>query len=284
MTDAKTLAGIKEYLNKTGVFLERKIHIALDGHPQFVSRREYPYSSMNIINGTIPQVFEGTIDAFAVARVNDNTSLCLCIECKKSDPREKHWVFEVRTTGEEIYPFVYYDAKQDALNYDKNIFFPSLGYHGMKFLDKAIQTFQFNESTGSLSRTQSEMAYHSLKQANQALKAYAPAHKEVFKFLSSEPTNILFLPVVVTTANLLIADYKPEDVSWETGEIEGNKVELKAKDWVHYEFPLPVNLKVASRGGIEFEKRPSFVVKADKFAVFIKGLLKDLPDYILDWK
>ncbi len=284
MTDPKVLAGIKEYLNKTGIFLERKIHTALDRHPQFVSRREYPYSSMNIVNETIPQVFEGTIDVFAVAKITNNTSLCMCIECKKSDPREKHWVFEVRTTGEEIYPFVYYDTNQNALNYEKNIFFPSLGYDGMKFFDKAIQTFQFNENTGSLSRTQSEMAYNSLKQANQALKAFAPAHKEIFKFLNSDPTNILFLPVVVTTANLLIADYKPEDVSWETGEVEGDKIELKSKDWVHYEFPLPVSLKVAGRGGLEFEKRPSFVVKADKFADFIEGLLKDIPRYILNWE
>ena len=278
------LANIKQHFNKTGSLLEQKIHIALDRHPKFVSKREHPYSSMNIINETIPQILEGTIDVFAVAKVSDDTSLCLCIECKKANPKQKHWVFELRTTGDEIYRFVYYDAKLKALNYEKNIFFPSLGYKGMEYFDKAIQVYQFKDLSGELSRDAQEMAYHSLKQANQAIKAFAPAEQEIFRLLRTHVTSILYLPVVVTTANLWTTEYKPEDVSWETGEVENDKLDLKGKNWVHYEFPLPVNLKLKGREDLEFEKRPTFVVKADKFPNFINNLLKDLPSYILDWK
>ncbi len=292
MPDSKELAGIKGHLNRTGIFLEQKIYIALDEHPKFVlSRREHPYSSSStsVVDGVV-RVLDGTIDVFAVAKVSekrqisDDTLLCLCIECKKADPKQKNWVFDLRTRGDEIYPFVYYDARQNAFNYEKNIFFDSLGYNGMEFFEKAIQTFQFSEREGKLSRTQLEMAYYSLKQANQAVEAISFEPKKVFSLLGMEPTNTLFLPVVVTTANLkVITGYKPQDVSWETGEVEADKLRLEDKDWVHYEFPLPTSLKIGSRGKLEPDKRPSFIVKADKFADFVKGLLKDLPAYILDW-
>lgn len=293
MPDSKELTGIKEHLNKTGVFLEQKVFLALSSDPRFsFSRREHPYSlttNVSEVSATI-RILDGTIDVFAVAdvskrgEISTDTLLCLCIECKRSDPEQKNWVFDLRTRGDEIYRFVYYDVRQNALDCEKDIFFKSLGYDGMKFFDKAIHTFQLSEREGRLSRTQSEMAYHSLKQANQAVEAISSEPEKVFRLLGTDPANILFLPVVVTTANLrMISDDEPQDVSWETGKIEPDKLKLKDKDWVHYEFPLPASLKVSGRGGLELDKRPSFVVKADKFANFIEGLLKDLPDCILDW-
>lgn len=281
MTNTSTIAKIKEELNWTGSFLEQKIHVALDKHGKFVSRREHPYSAMNIINDTIPDIIEGTIDVFSAAKVSEDTALCLCVECKKADPKQKHWVFELRTSGEEIYPFDYYDSNPQVrgLNYQKNIFFDSLGYQGMKYFDKAIQAFEFQDVSGNLSRTQNERVYFALRQANQAIKAFAPEPKTVCELLGESPLNILYLGVVVTTANLWTTEYNPQDVSWSTGELAKDKLNLKEKDWVHYEFPLPVNLKLN-----KFEKRPTFVVKADKFSAFIEGLLKDLPRRILDWK
>lgn len=281
MATPQTSSSIKQYLNKTGNFLESIVHVALDRDPKFVSRREYPYSSMNIINDRIPDITEGTIDVLATTRVSSDTAVCLCIECKKADPSQKHWVFELRTTWEDIYPFDYYDASPQAkgLNYSKNIFFPSLGYDGMEFFNKAIHAFEFNDTSGALSRVQNEKAYLALKQANQAVKALAPAPEVVFKLLDKNSLNILYLGIVVTTANLWTTKYSPNDISWETGEISEDKLDLIECDWVHYEFPLPVNLKTG-----KYEKRPTFVVKADKFGTFIEGLRKDLPHYILDWK
>lgn len=274
---------IKSHLNKTGIFLEQKVHVSLDRHPKFVSRREHPFSSMNLINETVPEIIEGAIDVFAVANIKEDTLLCLCIECKKANPEQKHWVFEMRTTGSEIYPFVYYDNKIGELNYEKNIFFPSLNYPGMDHFDRAIQAFQFKTKSGALSRNMTEMAHHSLKQANQAVKAIAPSPNEVFKVLSSGPKNILFLPVVVTTANLWTTKYNPQDVSWKTGELKASKIGLESRDWVHFEFPLPVNLKLKDKDAKEYEKRPTFVVKANKFSTFVTGLVKDCERYILDF-
>ena len=136
--DAKIAVSITDELNKTGLFLERIVFTSLLRHPEFKVRREEPYS------GYTSESFEGTIDVLAISKIHDGLLVCILIECKKADPQQKHWVFEQRDTEEEAtFPFEYYDAGKTDVNYKKNIFFPSLGYDGMKFFDKAIQSFSF---------------------------------------------------------------------------------------------------------------------------------------------
>lgn len=272
-----------ENLNLTGTFLEQKVHVSLVKHPQFVSKREHPYSTVNVLNEQMKELIEGTIDIFAAAMVSKNLALCLCIECKKADPSRKHWVFELRTTGDEVYPFVFYDHSAEALNYKKNIFFDSLGYPGMKYFDKAIQAYQFHKVKGSLSKNQTENVYNAALSANKAVKAFAPAPHEVFKFLNlTEKVSVLYLPVVVTTANLWENKYHHQHVSWNTGEIGKENLKLVEKDWIHYEFPLSVNLRLPDKDRDELDKSPTFIVKANKFNKFVKMILKDLPNRIID--
>jgi len=258
--------------------------IALEKHPKFISKREYPYWTVNTLNEQMKELIEGTIDIFTVAMVSDDMALCLCIECKKADPRRKHWVFELRTTGDEIYPFVFYDHSVRNINFKKNIFFDSLGYPGMIYFDKAIQAYQFHDVGGRLSKHQTENVYNAALSANKAVKAFAPFPYKVTELLNlNREISVLYLPIVVTTANLWINKYNHQHISWDTGEIDSKKLRLEEKDWIHYEFPLSVNLKLSDKDRDESDKSPTFIVKANKFNKFIKYILKDLPNRVLDW-
>lgn len=266
-------------LNLTGVFLEAKVFDALQANTAVKAKREEPYSTMT------SEHFEGTIDVLATSMVSSDTALCLSIECKKANPEQKHWVFEKRNdqSEPEYYPFDYKN-KEGAISYEKNIFFPSLGYDGMKFFDKAIQVYEFKEIDGFPSRNQVEKAYNAVKQANEATSSYIDDDSRVYDSLGrkEKELNILFLSIVVTTANLWTTKYSVSDVGWKEGTIQGDKLELEAKKWVIYEFPLPYHLRTRTSLGIGPIKRPSIIVNAENLEEFVSKLLVDSKKYILD--
>jgi len=278
--DTKTLKKIKDELNKQGLFLEKIVFTFLLEGGEFEVRREEPYS------GCTSESFEGTIDVLAVYKINDGLLACLPIECKKADPEQKCWVFERRETSEEpTFPFDYYESFGSKINYKKNIFFPSLGYHGMKFFDRAIQSFEFNEATGIIDRNSQKgrRPYYALKQSNEAVSSFIDERRERVCEIAGVEKNqvdILFIPLVVTTANLYTLDYKPKDIGWDGG-VPINKLNLEEKKWLHYEFPLPYSLRARNGGGLGPVKRPSFIVNANDFSTFISGIIKDCKRYIL---
>ncbi|MBI4037642.1 hypothetical protein HY382_01185 [Candidatus Curtissbacteria bacterium] len=272
-----TLSSIKQGLNLTGTFLENKVFVILDQDPTIVTRREEPYS------GHTSESFEGTIDVFASSVVQKNVAVCFCIECKRANPEQKHWVFEKRVNDTEplYYPFDYLYEDIHKLNYEKNIFFPSLGYNGMKFFDKGIQVFEFKEVDGQLSRNQVEKAYNALLQANEAVSSFIEEPYRIRDLLKeSKLPDILFLPIVVTTANLWVQDYKPENVDLKTGTVAESNINLEQKDWVHFEFPLPYSLRTRHVLGVGPVKRPTFIVNSEKISEFFPKLLADCRKYI----
>lgn len=279
--DSKVAGVIIDELNKTGLFLESIVFTSLLRHPEFEARREEPYV------GYTSEGFEGTIDVLAISKIHDGLLLCLPIECKKADPKQKHWVFEGRNSNEEpTFHFEYYEAGKQNFNYNKNIFFPSLGYNGMEYFDKAIQSFEFNETTGNINRdTHLGRPYDAMNQSNEAVSSFIDERRlRIFEIagVGVNQTDILFIPTVITTADLCMLEYKPDDIDWSSGQIPVDKLKLMGKGWVHYEFPLPYSLRSRTSSGIGPVKRPSFIVNSDRFSDFITGLLKDCKRYILD--
>lgn len=270
-----------EEINGTGIFLESRVHSFLSAQERFRSTREYSYSTESRINDRIPVIVEGTVDVLATTMVNNGSSVCLSIECKRARKDQKHWVFEKRITGSEIYKFIYHnnDQRNRGVSFDLNLNLPSLGYGGMKYFDQAIKVFEFNESTGNISRNNSEITYRALKQANEPIKALAPVPEIIFSYLEVGGANILFVPIVVTTANLFMLNYSTEDISWETGMVQINKLDLQPKEWIHYEFPLPVTLKMMGRGQPQ-AKSPTFIVNAKSFTKFVEKLVADCKQYL----
>ncbi len=267
-------------LNGTGLFFESAVYNLLSKNSEYKVLREEPYS------GYTSESFEGVIDLLLVRLLqNAGRIICLAIECKKADPAQKKWVIERWIKSDESsYPFDYYEAGVNNFNFNKNIFFPSLGYGGMKFFDQGIQTFEFNESSGKLSRNHGERPYFALKQANEAISSFVDERKNrIYEIagVNFRQYDILFIPVVVTTADILFLDYDPEKIDLSKGEIDIKEVKLNSRDWVHYEFPLPYSLRTRAQGGLGPIKRPSFIVSAEKCEEFVTKLIKDSESYVL---
>lgn len=274
---SSTSKEIKNELNRTGLFLESVVFESLQKLPKFKVTREEPYTS---------EGFEGTIDIPAVSQVRKDLLVCIPIECKKADPEQKYWVFDQRKKSEKpTFPFDFYEVAKSDINYDKNVFFPSLDYPRMEHLDKAIQSFEFNETTGKISRNKEQRPYLALKQANEAVSSFIDEKRRRIYEISDvnyNQANIIFIPLVVTTANLHILEYKPSDIDWRSGTIKTSELGLRAKEWVHYEFPLPYSLRTRTSPGLGPVKRPSFIVNSDEFVRFITRLVKDCGNYIPD--
>lgn len=265
-------------LNGTGLFLESAVYNLLSKNLEYKVLREEPYSSYT------SESFEGVIDILLLKLLqNVGRIICLTIECKKADPAQKKWVIERWVKPDENnYPFDYFEAGVD--NFNKNIFFPSLGYNGMKYFDQGIQTFEFNETSGKLSRNQGERPYLALKQANEAISSYLDERKErIYQIaeVNFRQYDILFIPIVITTADLSLIDYNPEKIELSKGEIDIKEVKLRSKDWIHYEFPLPYSLRARTKNGLGPVKRPSFIVAANKCEEFVANLIKDSERYVL---
>ncbi len=270
---------IKGMLNNTGIFLEGKVHAALQ-KKYFAVRREEPYQLITPSGELV-----GTIDVLAVCHTGAGFDLCLCIECKKANPEQKHWVFE---RGEPVdrnaqhpqdeYGFVFYDEAAKHANYSTTMPFRALGYTPKEPFERALQAFEFNEAKGSLSRNSEEKAYNAIQQANRALAGINPnSHPDrLLRILDTgETRSVLYLPVVVTTANLWVIDYLPDHVGWKDGTIDIKDLGALSKNWVHYAFPLPLSLQVDGGAAGTPNKRPTFIVNSQSFETFIEKLLLD---------
>lgn len=219
------------------------------------------------------------------------------IECKRADPEIKNWVFSKDPSKEDaVLPTYFLKTIKDVGSIKsfehtvaRNGVFPGLGYNGVQDLDSCLHGVEFNESLTNINRNQNENIYKSLLQTNHALNAlfskfqYSFPRIEDLWFPKEEEVNkILFLPVVVTTANLFIADYDPEKVDFKTGKI--NKKDIKfngPKKWLTYEFPLPDYLKhsgemsyLPSQEGTEIlidtERITTFIVNSEYWKEFLE--------------
>lgn len=266
-------------LNRTGLFLESAIYNLLYRNSAYKIFREEPYI------GYTSESFEGVIDILLAKLIqNAGRIICLAIECKKADQAQKKWVIDKWVKpDEDSYPFDYYEAGTNSFNYDKNIFFPNLGYGGMKYFDQGIQTFEFNETIGTLSRNQGERPYLALKQANEAISSFIDHRRErIYQIVGTNirQYDILYIPIVITTADLFLINYNPDKIDLNKGEIDISEVHLNPREWIHYEFPLPYSLRTRHSKGLGPVKRPSFIVNANKCEEFIDKLLKDCETYI----
>ncbi|MDO8487763.1 MAG: hypothetical protein Q7S31_00415 [bacterium] len=272
-------------LNQAGTYLEDKVHSLLHQRSDTFAQREFPYSVVNTTNRLVNTVLEGIVDIYAIARTfNDGPLVCMSIECKKVNPAQKRWVFERRKTGDEEYPFLIWDVdpKVAGINYGVRAIFPSLGYGHTDQYEKAIQGFPTNYKGGLDQDHGDRRIYDALKQANQPLSAFAGDPRTyVFNQLMVNAHTCIFLPIVVTTAPLLLLDYHSEDVDIHTGEVPGGKTKLVERPWLHYEFPLPISFQFDSSRGVAPRKRPSFIVNANSFTNFVDMVIADVPRYIL---
>lgn len=280
----KVAAKVKDDLIGTGIFLERDTYQLFKDWTAgrvFTAYREYPYSY-----GTHPLRINGTVDVLAETSIgNGDTVLILPAECKKADPKLKHWVFEPhRPTSIRDKPYFMF-TKDGENSFKQGYNLPNLGYNTQEDYENCVNVFEFSEDKGALSRNADKTlrAYFAIKQANESV----PGIVEKIPSLSRRPAaRNYIIPIVVTTANLWITQYDPQDISKETGEIDATRLDLVPKDWLLYHYPLAFHEQtsgslVGSPTGdiIRPDKRPTFVVNSLKLQDFVTNLIYDLSRY-----
>jgi hypothetical protein len=280
----KVAAKVKDDLIGTGIFLERDTYQLFKDWKAdrvFTAYREYPYSY-----GTHPLIISGTVDVLAETSINNGgIVLILPIECKKADPKLKHWVFEPhRPTGIRDMPYFMF-SKDGENSFTQGYNLPNLSYNAYGDYENCVNVFEFSEDKGAINRSSDKAlrAFYAIKQPNEAV----PGIAEKIPSLSRQPAAKNFIiPIVVTTANLWITQYDPQDISKATGEIDATKLDLVQKDWLLYHYPLVFHEQTrgslvgsTTDGIIRPDKRPTFVVNSIKLPDFITNLIYDLERY-----
>ena len=187
--------------------------------------------------------------------------ILLFIECKRADSTIKNWIFTKNPSRRIKHPTFFVkkikkegDQRLNFYSLESDIilqgYFDGLGYKKTQNLEYCLQGVEANKELTVVNRNQEKKIYKSLLQANHSLNAlYSKSQFYPLKIDGLEfpkelktPIKILFLPVVVTTANLYIANYNPKDVK--TGEINEKDIKFgKERPWLTFEFPLPDYLK-----------------------------------------
>jgi hypothetical protein len=274
---------VKDDLIGTGIFLERDTYQLFKDWKagSFMAYREYPYSY-----GAHPLIISGTVDVLAETSIdNGGIVLILPTECKKADPKLKHWVFEPhRSASSRDMPYFMF-TKGGESSFTQGYNLPNLGYNTYGDYESCVNVFEFSEDKGALSRNADKAlrAYFAIKQVNESV----PGIVEKISSLSRQPAAKNFIiPIVVTTANLWITQYDPQDISKATGEIDTAKLDLVQKDWLLYHYPLAFHEQTRGSlvgstpdGIIRPDKRPTFVVNSVKLPDFVTNLIHDLDGY-----
>ena len=239
---------------------------------QYHTLSEYPFTFPPSNGPLLGQ--PGTIDFLALmAKSSDPVAIMLIVECKRASDKIKHWVFpEVPSDMKDSTLFISScpreeNGKREIIEYvEHSLKFPDLGYSTIHSSYEALtQGFEANERL-NINRDTSEKIYVPLRQVNTGLKAVI--HKTIgFKTIrTDELSRILYLPVVVTTANLYLAKFNFSDISISTGEVAKDKISYVEKDWVSYQFPLPDYL--AYINGL-IAKTATFIVNANHWEEFL---------------
>lgn len=263
------LDSIKDNLNSTGIFLESYVYDFFVKQGHYGVQREVSYG----INVGLGDPLDGECDIVASAKLDEDTVVCFVVECKRAQAEQKYWVFEKGHLGPSPHPLLTYVLPANNATFRDDIHLSDLGYMKPDDYESAINIYEFDIKLGRRASNldKRERAFIALRQVNEAFSGLAVGPHKALEIAhnttSKEGLKILYLPLVITTATLLVADYKAEDIDYQSGSILDNKkINLNEKGWVHFEFPLSGALRTHYG---EYTKRPTFVVNVNSMPDFI---------------
>ncbi|MDD5626444.1 MAG: hypothetical protein PHW01_00295 [Patescibacteria group bacterium] len=301
--------------NQTGVPFQYKTLELIKELTNFQATLEFPFTYPTTKGPQLGQ--SSAIDIIALREkikktVFDFGGLVLFfIECKRADPENKIWLFSAPQDNCSVSPSFFLKIikkTNEFLKLEPNIqrvgSFPGLGYSSAADLNYCLQCVEFRDDLKDINKNKTKTVYTPLLQANHAMSAffnqeeYYPPKIEGIEFLeikngkliSEISEQILFVPVVVTTADLFVTKYNPIKVSDNDGKINPSNIKFDGpKKWITYEFPLPDYLKsykdfiydisptsgntLIKRGPLklEVERSTTFIVNSNHWQEFLKN-------------
>ena len=241
-------------LNIQGIFFQRLIASLILKHEKvFYITSEYPveYPSGNTLN----KGQESRLDILAQirSRYYQQTAIHLLIECKKANPEFVDWVFFPKILTD------YYDSNVNYLRLfamsandgNSSIKYDVMARHNDTYIlaDDARETRGSYENVLKNIKTKTSNASVTEAAYQVVLAAHAYANETSLKLNHANSSlsplsHHFFLPIIVTTANLYLCKFNPNDTSLQTGEIPFQKVTFERVDRLFYEYAIPPHLQI----------------------------------------
>ena len=231
-----------EALSMAGAFFQRRVAAAFRGRaPWRVVAEEYPVEFPR--EGPLPQRETSAIDVWVAAvapygGVGRNPALSCQIECKKADPGFTDWVF-FRKHGT---PLRFRHLTVHRLENE-----PALVLHEWNLTELLCDDGrELKGNYRGLDRTRST----SSRIQDAARQAALATLSTAFTLMQApvEPFGdrraVQLVPVVVTTANLLLCEFPLDQVDFASGQLPATAASYSATDYVVYDYPLTSGLSV----------------------------------------
>jgi hypothetical protein len=179
----------------------------------------------------------GRIDVILQAQ---DTALFLIIEAKRSNPALSNWCFlkAPDTDGLQSKTVV---AETIHLK-EPARFFTTIG---MTWSHNDVYHLAYEVKSSSKGDSQSKGKGGIERAVTQVLRGL----NGMIEFLSTNPQflkkhgSMTFLPVIVTTATMLISDVKLTDTNLQSGEVSLDSDSISPRDWLFYNYPQSPGLK-----------------------------------------
>jgi hypothetical protein len=241
-------------LNIQGIFFQRLIASLIRMHKDVIYvTSEYPVEYPRGEASTKTQ--ESRLDILAQIRhrLHPQSVLHLLIECKKANPEFVDWLF---------FPKMITSYEDSNINYltlgapNAAAPVPSIKYDVIeRHDDRYVLTDDARETRGSYENTskniKTKTSNASITEAAYQVVLAAHAYAAEINLRISKPdpsisrlSHHLFLPVIVTTANLYLCKFQPSDTSLQTGEIPFQKVTFEPVSQLFYEYSIPPHLQI----------------------------------------
>jgi hypothetical protein len=272
-------------LNVEGIFFQRRVADIFRWAGWTVAAEEYPVA---FPPGNWPIVGkEGRLDIRVEKRFPERR-IVLAVECKKADPDYKDWVFFPKGHDESIKSAQVIRKEKDGATTSTTgrdrweITTAIVGFDTGPTCQDARELKAEHRKTNSWkSATERiEKACYQAAQATQALVIEIGRRQGLLLDHQMEPeVTTAVMPMVVTTANLLLCHFDAKHVSLLTGEIDWTQVSYEAVNLIILEYPLPVHLQMKPLEPLKlppedvdtFAKKHVFIITGSGLEDFLQG-------------
>ncbi|MHB8089252.1 MAG: hypothetical protein ACYDH2_13500 [Anaerolineaceae bacterium] len=240
-------------LNVHGGFFEQKIasivNNCLPNQLYYISS-EYPVEVSNE---------ESRLDilGFLPSTWNPKNGIFFPIECKKHNPEFIDWIFYPTVQNKIINPNYSYFSHIELYNSQNEKGYSSkIGMTDKLFPDipisgdcREVRGNYSNITNGIKTKTANNSITEASYQVTLATHSLLNEHSKSNEKQINNNNGYLFgkyiyIPIIVTTANLFLLDYQIADIETSSGEINIDKVKLETIDMLWYEYPIPPHLQV----------------------------------------
>lgn len=180
------------------------------------------------------------------------------VECKKANPKLKNWIFFVdqfnQSTGTDVIRLWQMSegkwktetSLQDFRERIKaalNLKSENTSFWGLETKENFTKAPQKDDTITSTDRI-INAAYQATQATNGSFGEYGEYLAKLGESsLTKEPKTVLLIPMIVTTANLLEAEYDPKNID-ENGEIlDVKNISFKEKEIIFYSYPVPGHIR-----------------------------------------